>query len=642
MNRPCAIAIPKTSCPGDDSPILNLSSEAADGLYFTGIGFPVYRPYAPLGGGQYTVLNCAGVEFSASSQEEANLLAHANAIICSAQGQAPAVVSTGPPPTPTPGPPSPNPPQPQSPPTTPFSATVYNTPQSAIGSCSSLATFSITVPAGLFAKVVHDQSQVMAAYAAVDAQALAYAQHRVSAFDYCIGTTNKTLAVQMCLNVAFGSTNLFVINGASGAVHWTSHGLPPGISLSPGTTNSVLDGGGDNWIFVGNNHWMNQTTGATQAGQPQGTYSGNIGTADLFGVPTQAGNFPFTVRATATTGQTFSEFSGTISVLGFANPKTLPTIDICTLMNLQLQAVGGTGPYTFTDPGVLPLPSGLSIQNGFIRGQQTAGTYHFQLAVTDSLQQQCTQVFALTVTPSSTPLSIATASPLPNGHNNGISSYTYIQILASTGGCYPYHYSLFSGTLPNSFFLTFNLASQGVLEGFPTQATPGTYSFVLKVTDSAGQTATKPFTLTIDADTVKTCTCPNPPHNTGTGTASPGSDVNGHTYDQNALNSMASAKAFNNMVNSGCSLCNMQVNSVPRTNSLWPSVSPNSNVSTGTCPLTVYITGQYCNPSQNLSIQNTNLWTMLQGIAAGYTPYGQYDFWSGPNGNGTLYFSLYF
>ena len=88
------------------------------------------------------------------------------------------------------------------------------------------------------------------------------------------------------------------------------------------------------------------------------------------------------------------------------------------------------------------------------------------------------------------PLVITTTSPLPEG----IVNVAYSATLTASGGIPPYTWSITSGSLPPS--LTLN---SGTITG--TSNTVGTYSFTVQVSDASnpGQTATKPFSITIAA-----------------------------------------------------------------------------------------------------------------------------------------------
>jgi len=69
----------------------------------------------------------------------------------------------------------------------------------------------------------------------------------------------------------------------------------------------------------------------------------------------------------------------------------------------------------------------------------------------------------------------------------------YSQTLAAAGGTPPYTWSLASGSLPSGLSLN---SSTGAITGTPS-ATPGTYSFTAKVTDSASQPATKALSIAV-------------------------------------------------------------------------------------------------------------------------------------------------
>ena len=99
-----------------------------------------------------------------------------------------------------------------------------------------------------------------------------------------------------------------------------------------------------------------------------------------------------------------------------------------------------------------------------------------------------------TINPQATgPLTILTASPLPNG----AVGVPYSQALSATGGTTPYKgWAVAAGNLPAGISLT-ALGSflTGLLNGVPT--TPGTFTFTAQVTDGSNTVATKQFTLTI-------------------------------------------------------------------------------------------------------------------------------------------------
>lgn len=89
---------------------------------------------------------------------------------------------------------------------------------------------------------------------------------------------------------------------------------------------------------------------------------------------------------------------------------------------------------------------------------------------------------------STVPALQVTTSTLPGG-TVGVA---YSQALTASGGTSPYTWTIASGTLPNSTTL-----SSGAIGGTPSVA--GTFSFTVQVTDNAGATATKAFSIVISA-----------------------------------------------------------------------------------------------------------------------------------------------
>lgn len=93
-------------------------------------------------------------------------------------------------------------------------------------------------------------------------------------------------------------------------------------------------------------------------------------------------------------------------------------------------------------------------------------------------------------------LEITTASPLPSGS----AGLPYSQQLSASGGVPPYSWSLLSSSLPRGMAVS----SSGALTGTPSNT--GTFGFTLRVTDSAGTTTRKDFTLTINSTNLEITT----------------------------------------------------------------------------------------------------------------------------------------
>jgi hypothetical protein len=219
----------------------------------------------------------------------------------------------------------------------------------------------------------------------------------------------------------------------------------------------------------------------------------------LSGTPTTSGSFAFTLQV-ADSSSTTQLAQATFSVTINANPSvavaittgSLPAGSVGISYHGQLQAAGGTAPYSWSVIAGL-LPEGLTLgSDGTISGTPTAaGSFDFTVEVADSdtPAQTATRQFTITVAPApGQALSITTAT-LPNG-SVGIS---YDATISASGGTTPYAFTVASGTLPPGLLL----AADGSLTGVPTTA--GSFSFTVRVTDSASQTAERSYTLTIVA-----------------------------------------------------------------------------------------------------------------------------------------------
>jgi hypothetical protein len=116
------------------------------------------------------------------------------------------------------------------------------------------------------------------------------------------------------------------------------------------------------------------------------------------------------------------------------------------------------------------------------------GIFNFTAQVADSGERTAVKAFDVTII---LPLTITTASPLPNGTEGTAYSYT----LGAVGGTPPYSWSA-TGLPPG---LTLNSAN-GVIGGAPSGA--GSFGLTVRVTDNAGRTATKILDISIDPSPV--------------------------------------------------------------------------------------------------------------------------------------------
>lgn len=114
----------------------------------------------------------------------------------------------------------------------------------------------------------------------------------------------------------------------------------------------------------------------------------------IFGTPTTAGNYVFTLRATDASGN-FMDKTFTLAVLGITNSPTQATVG--TAYSFQFTAAGGTAPYIFSVPPG-NLPSGLSMNaSGLITGTPTDTTpTTFTVTIDDDAGNQCGTQFTMT------------------------------------------------------------------------------------------------------------------------------------------------------------------------------------------------------------------------------------------------------
>ena len=240
-----------------------------------------------------------------------------------------------------------------------------------------------------------------------------------------------------------------VSSGGSGTVTWAIVGgsLPPGLSLS----------------------------GAT-----------------ISGTPTTSGTFSFTVRATdgsspaQTATRTLSILISQISIPTNPAPATATN---GTAYTTTLAALHGISPLTWTlgpSPATLPLGLALNSSTGVISGTPIgANTTDFNVTVTDSSDTPKSATSTLTI---KVTLVILTPATLPDATVGA----AYAEALTAEGGKLPIVWSLKAGsTLPAGITLT-----GSTLSGTPTTA--GVNTFTLVVTDVAGVTSEREFTLTVN------------------------------------------------------------------------------------------------------------------------------------------------
>jgi hypothetical protein len=184
-------------------------------------------------------------------------------------------------------------------------------------------------------------------------------------------------------------------------------------------------------------------------------------------------------------------FAGSILAQGLTiTTSSLPQGVVGANYQAGFAVTGGTAPYRWAANG--SVPPGLEVfPSGSIFGVPfMAGSFSFNVVVTDANNLSTSKPFTIVVTGSV--VSITTTSPLPSGSVG----QAYSQTLLASNGTPPYQWTAGSG-VPTG--LTLN-PSTGAITGTPTTA--GNYSFQVSVTDSASNTASATFALTINAPTI--------------------------------------------------------------------------------------------------------------------------------------------
>ncbi|MDP9332286.1 MAG: putative Ig domain-containing protein, partial [Actinomycetota bacterium] len=259
--------------------------------------------------------------------------------------------------------------------------------------------------------------------------------------------------------VAYPSTPI-TASGGTAPLSWFASGLPAGMSI-------------------------NTSTGAI-GGTPtaSGTFTVTVTVEDVVGV-TKSKDYPLTINSPPTIGTTALSD-------GTQNRPYSSTVT----------ASSGTPPYTWSATG---LPNGLSIASstattGVISGTTNkTGTFSVTVTITDSVGAPATKTYSLTISPTPTITGPACCT-LPGSTVNR--SYPG-QAITATGGTNPYAWSA-TGLQAG---LSIN-AGTGVISGTPTAT--GTSSVVVTMTDAAGATATRTYSLTIHlAPNITTASLPN-------------------------------------------------------------------------------------------------------------------------------------
>jgi mono/diheme cytochrome c family protein len=214
----------------------------------------------------------------------------------------------------------------------------------------------------------------------------------------------------------------------------------------------------------------------------------------ISGTPSATGTFSFTARVTDSASPTVSvtrALSITVAAATTSSGSTVYNNRCASCHRLGTYDTSGTAPNLLGD--------GSRIDSYYTAGRSG----HRSITLTAS-EITALKAFINNPTPTSTALAISTASLA-----SATVGTAYSQTLAASGGRTPYTWSRYSGTLPTGL----TISTSGLISGTPSAT--GTFSFTVRVRDSASTqaSATKALTITVNPNVpplvVSTSTLPS-------------------------------------------------------------------------------------------------------------------------------------
>lgn len=200
-----------------------------------------------------------------------------------------------------------------------------------------------------------------------------------------------------------------------------------------------------------------------------------------------------TPRTTTLSGCTVGSTTAPLSI----DDRPLPPGNVGTDYANFVTGSGGSGSIRWSiAAGALPAGLGLTDfapSSGLISGRPTmVQTATFTVRATDQAGNTATRQFTIVIN-AARPL-VITSPTSPNQMPAGTVGTAYAVGVFADGGTTPYTWTLTGGALPPGLALQ---ASPGRIAGTPTTA--GTFTFTLRVADSAGQATSGSFIITINA-----------------------------------------------------------------------------------------------------------------------------------------------
>ncbi len=322
---------------------------------------------------------------------------------------------------------------------------------------------------------------------------------------YSFAVTAGTLPAGLSLNGATGAitgtptmpgNSTFTITATgfgtcTGTQQYTVTIACPTITLAPATLPAGTAGAAYSQTLTatpaGGNYSFTVTSGALPAGLALNA------NGMLSGTPTVTGAFTFTVTATGfgtcTGAQTYTLTINCQTITVTAPATNTGTAG--TAFSATFTQTGGIGATTFST--VSTLPSGFTLSSaGVLSGTTTqTGAFPISVKATDSNGCMGTASYTLTINPPPCAGLVLNPASLPVGMKGNPYSVSFTA--ANANGAVSFART--AGALPPGL----TLASNGLLSGTPTQL--GSFDFTITVTDAINCTASRSYTLVIDAQT---------------------------------------------------------------------------------------------------------------------------------------------
>ena len=264
---------------------------------------------------------------------------------------------------------------------------------------------------------------------------------------------------------------------------------PPRITIAPapGALPRITASNPNTVTFTASGGTAPYTFSLSGGSLPVGMGLNSSGT--FSGTPSVTGVTVMTLVATDSAGDKSGPVTYTVNVEAPAiavTPDALPGAVRGQPYSVTMAASGGATPYTFSlVSGALPVGMALHSTGLFDGTPTTTGSYSFTVRASDanSMHEDKTYTLAVSV------IAVGPASLPPAAKET-----PYSQTVTASGGLAPYTFSVSSGSLPPGL----SLSADGTIDG--TSASPGSYPFTIRATDSQGDFGERAYVFGVSDD----------------------------------------------------------------------------------------------------------------------------------------------